>query len=128
MQGLTKAECSQWCSGLNLVLPSTSLDVGITRYEIAIPKDAGRRIVLARYLWSTCVKVSHKESMLWITEWGVWPSCEHMPLFIALRERFDEKRTVMEAPGCLFATPEDDGLSFLSVASLFLWDVWLYSD
>jgi hypothetical protein len=59
----------------------------------------------------------------------VWPSGEHFPLFTRLREACGERRHLIEAPGHLFGPGEDDdGLSFLILATLFLWDYSLYSE
>ena len=90
------------------------------------PADAGKRVALARLLWHA---MSHRsEAMLWVTEWGVWGSSEHMPLNVFLRKAFGENRTLKEAPGHLFVPDEADAaLSFLVVAILFLWDAYLLS-
>ena len=131
MTGLTKAECVAWCSERDLDLPaigSTGWPTTLVRHKILIPKDSGQRVELDRYLWSLCQEQSQSHALLWTTQWGVWPSCEHAPLFYALRERYNERRPLIEAPGCLFDIRNDDGFSFFLVASLFFWDVWLYSD
>ena len=66
--------------------------------------------------------------MLWVTDWGVWPSSEHMPLAEGLRRGLGEERSIHEAPGCVAMLGEDDqALSVLITAVLFLWDCWLLS-
>jgi hypothetical protein len=69
------------------------------------------------------------QRLLLIEEWGVWPSGEHLPLFTRLREACGERRSLIDLPGHLFGTgDDDDGLSFLILATLFLWDYSLYSE
>jgi hypothetical protein len=59
----------------------------------------------------------------------VWPSGEHLPLFARLREACGERRSLIDVPGHLFGTgDEDDGLSLLILATVFLWDYSLYSE
>jgi hypothetical protein len=90
-----------------------------------IPVDAGARVALARAVWSA-VGGGQPEAMLWVTDWSVWPSSEHMPLAAAVRRGLGEERSVQEAPGFLAMLGEDDqALSVLVTAVLFLWDCWL---
>jgi hypothetical protein len=66
---------------------------------------------------------------LWIDDWSVWPSGEHLPLFTRLRQACGERRSLGEVPGHVFEAGEDeDGISFLVIATLFLWDYSLYSE
>jgi hypothetical protein len=97
------------------------------RYEFRIPADAGQRIALCRTLWNHADEQDKIERLLFVEEWGVWPSGEHLPLFGSLRARFGEQRPLTEAPGQIFGAEEaDDGLSFLIVCVLFLWDCWIF--
>ncbi len=49
-----------------------------------------------------------------------------MPLAAVLRHAFGEEHSLAESPGHLFRLGEDDhGITFLSVALLFLWDAYL---
>jgi hypothetical protein len=67
--------------------------------------------------------------LLLIEQWSVWPSGEHLPLFTRLREACGERRSLIDVPGHLFGTGDDeDGLSFVILATLFLWDYSLYSE
>ena len=130
MDFLTDQECAVWAAehGIPLaVRPQWSAleSAGYHSVRFEIPSDAGRRIALARLLWEAATPYPG-EALLWITEWGVWASGEHMPLARQLRERFGEDRLLKEAPGHVFAAGEDDvALSFLVIALLFLWDAWL---
>jgi hypothetical protein len=94
--------------------------------ELLYPDDSGKKIALARHVMRW---FQHRgELLLWIDEWGVWPSCEHMPLFVRYRQAFGEARPLIEAPGHLVEEDEfDDGLSVLAVAVLFIWDCHVLS-
>ena len=68
------------------------------------------------------------EALLWVTDWSVWPSSEHMPLADAVRRGLGEDRPLSDAPGCLVRLGEDDqALAVLVTAVLFLWDCWVLS-
>ena len=129
MQFLTKEQCVAWVSKEGFDLGETpnyrDLEkVGVHKIRFATPSDAGARVALARTLWNSLG--ARSEGLVWVTEWGVWPSSEHMPLYTALRRAFGDKRPLIEAPGHLFQLGEDDnGLSFFLVAALFFWDVYL---
>jgi hypothetical protein len=118
---LTDQQCTAWAAAQGVPLParprSSALETaGYHSVHFEIPSDAGRRIALARLLWEAATPYP-VDSLLWITEWGVWASGEHMPLVRQLRERFGERRDLQEAPGHVFAAGEDDvALSFLAIA------------
>jgi hypothetical protein len=90
-----------------------------------MPSDAGARVALARGLWQRAAAES-TESLLWVTDWGVWPSGEHPPLAEAVRRGVGADRPLHEGPGHLFAEGQEDAaLSILTLSVLFLWDCWL---
>jgi hypothetical protein len=68
--------------------------------------------------------------LLWVTDWSVWPSGEHFPLYSLLRERLGDRRTLHEAPGHVAAPDEDEesGLAVAAVAALFLWDLYVLGE
>lgn len=132
MQFLTASECGQWStahgwpwSGRPAVhdLDNRSW----ARLEFAIPSDAGRRVALLRMLWRA---TGGSPRLLWVTDWSVWPSGEHLPLYSLLRERLGDRRALHEAPGHLTATDEDEdsGLAVATVAVLFLWDLYVLGE
>ena len=129
MQFLTTVECRSWCLR-HPPLGQLALEAGPAqqrRSEIRfeLPCDAGRRVALSRLLWNL-VSLGQAEMLLWVQLWGVWPSCEHMPILTALRSSLGEARTLDEVPGHVFREGEnEDAVSFLTVAILFLWDTWL---
>lgn len=66
---------------------------------------------------------------IWLGDWAVWGSSQHMPLFTRFREAFGKKRPLIEAPGQLL-TPEeaDDAVSIISVSLLFRWNCHMLTD
>lgn len=89
-----------------------------------IPTDAGVRIALVdRQLR---VFQESDEVLLWIAEWGVWPSSERPHIFERVRKSYGIDATLMEKPGHLVKTEEWDDLATLTtVAALFLWDCYV---
>ena len=129
MQFLTKDQCLAWTSAQGFPFdgrPDHRIleDTGFHHTHCPTPADSGARVALARFLWNTLSDRS--ERLLWVTEWSVWPSSEHMPLNSALRQAFGETRHLIDVPGHLFQLGEDEtGLSFYVVAMLFFWDAYL---
>ena len=53
-------------------------------------------------------------TLLWITEWSIWPSSENWHLHYKLRHSYGDLRLLHEAPGHLFLGHESEDLaSFL---------------
>ena len=130
MQFLTEQECRSWADTRRLPLGESPWSVLAdappfsVRY-FSIPQDAGARVCVVRDLWQR-IGSGKAETLLWVTTWGVWPSSEHMPLALGLRRGLGESRHVKDAPGCLARLgQDDDALSVLVVAVLFLWDCWM---
>ena len=92
-----------------------------------IPSDAGARVALARMLWET-VGQTAPEVLVWVTEWGVWPSGECPPLVTAARRGLGAQQDLAESPGHLVRLGETHaGLAIFTLAILSLWDCWVLS-
>jgi hypothetical protein len=66
------------------------------------------------------------ECLVWVTQWGVWPSSENFHLFYRLRETYGERRRLHEAPGSLFLDYEAADLAtFIELGLLFGWDFYV---
>ena len=62
-------------------------------------------------------------TLLWITEWSIWPSSENLHLYYRLRHTYGDHRLLHEAPGHLFLEYESEDLAtFLQVAMLNGWE------
>lgn len=131
MEFLTPSECEQWSTAHGWPWSSRpavhNLDEHWSRLHFSIPSDAGRRVALLRTLWRA---TDASVRLLWVTDWSVWPSGEHFPLYSLLRERLGEHRPLHEAPGHVAALGTDDeaGLAVATVAVLFLWDLYVLGE
>lgn len=128
---LSEEQCAAWAAGHGHAVPAARGRLRVPALageeeflELVWPEDSGKRIALARAVLQH--SLPHGPVLIWITEWGVWPSSEHMPLFTRFREAHGESRPLIEAPGHLVhAAAFDDGLSVLAMALLFFWDVYV---
>ena len=132
MRCLTYAESAEWCARSGyptrkregyIVGPEPDIQNApeFHRVDFALPTDAGKKVWLARLLYETAD--SAPEVLIWLADWAVWPSCQHMPLFMRFREAFGEHRPLIEAPSHLVSVDEiEDGMSILIVSMLFYWD------
>ncbi len=128
MQLLSKDECRSWASQhgfrVNESFRHPIANEVAERLDFLIPSDTGARVALARALWENTG--AGAETLLWITDWGVWPSGEHPPLADAARRGLGVDRPLIEAPGHLVTPAESDaGMSILVLSILFLWDCWV---
>ena len=118
---LNPSECSEWLVSNGYQVDSKGRPVfeGPPLVRSALPEIIGRRIASCRSLWLGFF--ADQTSLLWITDWGVWPSGEHLPLANALRMGLGATKELAESPGVV-VTPNtsDHGLSLLMVAASFL--------
>jgi hypothetical protein len=137
MQFLSYAQCAEWCSQRGfptrqmegyIVGPDPDLQPPEFHFaEFTPPVDSGRKVWLARFLYP--LLQPQGELLIWLGDWAVWPSSQHMPLFTRFREAFGEKRRLIEAPGHLLTLEEaDDAISIISVSLLFMWNCHVLSD
>lgn len=135
MRCLSYQECADWCRSHGYPVleadahgrPSPAVRKSYRRIELAYPDDSGSKVDLARAVvrWM----VASGDLMLWVADWAVWPSSQHMPLFTRFREAFGEDRPLIEAPGHLVNREQaDDATSILAVALLFVWDCHVFSE
>ena len=126
---LTHSECAGWCRAHGFPVHESDsdgrpaprvLEAG-TRIAVVYPEDSRHKVQLSR---EVVTRLAHdQEVLLWLDDWAVWPSSQHMPLFTRFREALGEKRPRIEAPGHLFQPRErDDAISVLAMAMLFFWD------
>ena len=127
---LTQQQCRSWATdhGYRLYDPPWGRQIDVASLDeqrFSVPEDAGARVALARALWDS-LATDDPEALVWFTDWGVWPSGEHLPLAAAVRRGYGETRSLHDAPGAIIGREEADaGLSLVALAILFLWDCWL---
>ena len=129
MRILSRVECEAWCRDHSVALrekgwirPDFSSS-DFHHVKIPYEGDSGRKVWLAKLLYSFVSPTP--ETLLWIQDFEVWPSSQHLPLFIRWREAFGETRSLHDAPGHLVtASDSDDSVSIIATSLLFLWDCY----
>lgn len=114
----TPEECSNWLVRLGRIKPDhqKGLESALFHY----PKEAHG--IFATASWFARSFMLGKPVLLWITEWGIWPSSENWPLYYKLRRGAGDKRQLHEAPGHLFLADEADDLA--SFAQVVMTNGW----
>lgn len=91
-----------------------------------LPEDSGAKVAIARTLVGAIL--SRGPTVLWINEWGVWPSSEHPDLFKTYRAALGESRSLIEAPIHLCeAGDEEKATSILCMALFFCWGAEIFN-
>ena len=118
MRFYSEKECEEWLSGKERRKPDEMPDVHAE--QIRYPERPYRVRYLAH--WIATSLPYRLPTLLWITEWGIWPSSENWHLYYKLRQTYGDFRLLQEAPGHLFLEYETEDLaSFLQLAMLNGW-------
>ncbi|HLW99527.1 MAG TPA: hypothetical protein VKR82_12845 [Candidatus Acidoferrales bacterium] len=118
MRSYAQQECEEWLRERNRQKPDGVPDPHSER--INYPREPHGIYYLAHTIASTMTY--RQPALLWITEWGVWPSSENWHLYYKLRETYGDRRLLHEAPGHFFLDYETEDLaSFLQLAMLNGW-------
>jgi hypothetical protein len=116
-----KEECELWLEKRHRALPT----------EAGYRLEYGAEIHRLAYV-STWIAdhLPYKQSvLLWMTEWGVWPSSENWHLYHLLRKSHGEHRLLEEAPGHLFFGHEAADLtSMLQIAMMNGWGGYVLTE
>jgi hypothetical protein len=121
----TRKECELWLSGKERKKPNLIPDVRVERIEY--PPEPYRVFYFAH--WISSELTYRKPTLLFITEWGIWPSSENWHLYYKLRQTYGDTRLLHEAPGHLFLEHEGEDLaSFLQVCMLNGWGGYVLTD
>jgi len=114
----TEDECKKWLSDRERQKPD---DVADARIEIIdYPPEPYRIFYIAH--WIATALMYRMPALLWITEWGIWPSSENWHLYYKMRQTYGDPRLLHEAPGHFFLEHEAEDLaSFLQIAMLNGW-------
>src|SRR5262249_49955326 len=120
MHCFTKSESENWVNGHGFGENPADPSFKICRILGNIPKEFTRLTHFSNFLATSFV--SFESCLLWVTEWGIWPSSENPHLFYRLRQTYSENRPLDEAPGHLFLKDEvPDLTSFISVGIICGW-------
>jgi hypothetical protein len=114
----TKEECETWLSDQQRQKPDLMPDVRVERIDY--PPEPYRVFFFAH--WIASELTYRRPTLLFITEWGIWPSSENWHLYYKLRQTYSDNRLLHEAPGHLFLEHEAEDLtSFLQLSMLNGW-------
>lgn len=117
-----------WLSSKGLMDSTEALSsAGFTKVmEAFIPADSGRKTALSKAIIS--LFELEDEGLLWINEFGMWPSSEDRHLFAGFRTFLGENSPLHEKPGHLFSREDLASTASLIAMSLyFVWGIFLYS-
>lgn len=122
MKAIDNAAISSWLNTNQLVSADGSLELlgAPLRRSYPIPSDSAKKTVLSRIVAS--LFDSDREALLWINEYGIWPSAEDWTLFSGFRAHLGEESSLHEKPGYLFSNKDVDLVS--SILALVLYFVW----
>jgi hypothetical protein len=125
MRVLSSREAAAWCHAHDVALSEYGLpDRSDAALRFEIPEDAQKRVVLVNRAMQTFGDESH--FLVWFDDWAVWPSGQRMHVFDRFRMSYGETRRLIDSPGHLFdGTEIEDGISFVTISTLFLWDCYV---
>jgi hypothetical protein len=123
MRFYTGEECEEWLKGCGLVKPGCGDKSAAIRLNF--PKD-----IAGAYRWANWISAHltfAMPSLLWITEWRIFPSTENLHLYYTVRRAAHDYRLLGEAPGHLFLNFETNLItSFLQIAMLNGWGGYFF--
>lgn len=127
MKLLTREQAQAWCEVYRIPLTTFGLpDVSDRDETFSIPEDAGRRVGLARE--QVLAFEGAKELLVWIDDWGVWPSGQWDHIFYQFRKSYGFDSPLIEHPAHHLDSSELPVATSLAVYSLLmLWDCYLIS-
>jgi hypothetical protein len=128
MEFLPPHEIRAWCDahGFALTPDDRRLPLpGAASYRFRLPYAEGQRSGREPKVAARCLEElgPWEECLLWVIEWGIWPSGEDWPRYYAARGAREERRSIEEAPGHRFVAGEEaDLLEFLTLVLENAWD------
>jgi hypothetical protein len=118
MRFYTTDECEAWLTGRKRSKPEAV--EGCPHSRIPYPRKSYGMFYIAH--WIATHLTFRMPVLLWVTEWGIWPSSENWHLYYRLRHSHGDHRLLHEAPGHLFLEYEAEDLtSFLQLSMLNGW-------
>ncbi len=126
----TTSECLQYAKAMGLQIdptgdliakPGASLPAAKVTYENYPTNRYEIAKHMVKWLGQPC------SCMLWIIDFGIWPSSENMHLYYRLRQSYKDYRLLNEAPGHFFLSYEGtDLITFLQFALEAGWGGFLF--
>ncbi len=131
MRYLTKWECQDWMASHQIASES---DGSPERYpsvgpgvRFALPETPAQLNWLVRFVSASLEP--RDACLLWVKEYGTFPSAENLHLYYRLRQSYGDVRLLDEAPGHLFLSYESADLaSFLQVGIINGWETHVFPE
>jgi len=108
-------ECAEWCRdhGAQIADPfelASDPALGHTARILFAPSGS---IGLEAAALASCVDAitPYDAALLWVREWGIWPSSEDWPRFYAARGVHGERQSLGDKPGHLFGPTDEQDLA-----------------
>lgn len=125
MRFYTAQQCEEWLAQRSRVRPDTiksphweTFDYPCKGYQFFAVARAIAHSITFRQL-----------TLLWVTEWGIWPSSENWQLYYKLRQTYGDFQLLQDVPGHLFLEYESEDLStFLQLAMLNGWGGYILTE
>lgn len=125
MHFYTKVECETRLSDRKRPKPDLVPNVQVERIDY--PTQPYRVFFVAH--WIARELTYRRPVLLFLTEWGVWPTSENWHLYYKLRQTYGDYRQLHDAPGRLFLEYEAEDLaSFLQLSMLNGWGGYVLTE
>jgi hypothetical protein len=127
MRVCTSEECAAWSERLVALdaqrKPTRDL-ARPHRVRCDFPKSFTQILWFSRRLEAALQP--RQSCLVWVTDWGIFPSNENLHLFYRLRQTYGETRLLQEAPGHLCLDFESaEVVTLVHLGMLFGWDLHL---
>lgn len=126
MRFLTLSECKQFADDAGVSeeeLAAATQDQSDARaIRLNIENERHRAFFIARQVVG--LFRDFQSALMWVTDYGIWPSSENQHLYYRLRRALEDSDTLRTAPGHLFVKSEqDDFVTFVHLALEFGWGI-----
>ncbi len=128
MRFYSPTECAEWCSQLQVSIddqgrPAREL-THAHRLRVNFPRSFTQLLWFSRAIESALQP--RQTCLLWVTDWGIFPSNENHHLYYRLRQSYADVRLLHEAPDHVCLDYErSEVVTLVCLCILFGWDVHL---
>lgn len=125
MRFYTHQQCEEWLARRTRARPDQ--DSSLSRERFEYPREDYRFFPIASAIARS---ITYRQTtLLWVTEWGIWPSSENWQLYYKLRQTYGDLQLLQDARGHLFLEYESEDLgTFLQLAMLSGWGGYILTD
>ena len=123
MKSLSRSDIYKWCISNGVDPKERASDkVGMQRFRM--PYDTDDRLTLSNALME---RIGERPLVVWITEWGVWPSVDRRDLYVPFCEQRELPHDLKKTPGFQFKRREfSDATELAGICVMSLWDVQIF--